>query len=238
MPEIDLPELTAPSSGAPSGQQAPAALSERDRSQQASLRGWSPVKPRRLKRRRFAVRVAKYVLPLFALVLLSSIALWPELSRTLDRGRVTWRRLTAINNNTGQMMHPRYHGLDGRDRPYTISAATAERAGPERINLSAPVGDVTLANGTWLYVKAAKGVFLQHTNLLDLAGAVILYRQDGTTMTSATATLDLKQGAATSSDFTHAEGPFGTLDAQGFTLVDKGAVIQFHGPAHLVLNGH
>ena len=41
----------------------------------------------------------------------------------------------------------------------------------------------------------------------------------------------------TSSDRTHAEGPFGTLDAQGFVLVDKGAVIQFQGPAHMVLNG-
>jgi len=30
--------------------------------------------------------------------------------------------------------------------------------------------------------------------------------------------------------------PFGVLDAQGFTLTDKGAAIQFHGPARLVLN--
>lgn len=238
MPGINVPEHAAAGPATSATEQAPAALAARDRSQQASLRGWSPVKPRRLKRRRLAVRLAKYVLPLFALVLLSSIALWPELSRTFDRSRVTWRRLTAINNNTGQMMHPRYHGLDGRDRPYTVSAATAERAGPERVNLAAPIGDVTLANGTWLNVRADKGVFLQHKNLLDLADAVTLYRQDGTTMTSDTATLDLKQGAAASSDFTHAEGPFGTLDAQGFTLVDKGAVIQFHGPAHLVLNGH
>jgi lipopolysaccharide export system protein LptC len=49
--------------------------------------------------------------------------------------------------------------------------------------------------------------------------------------------MNLKQGAATSNDYTHAEGPFGTLDAEGFTLVDRGGVIQFHGPAKLVLNG-
>ena len=202
------------------------------------LRGWSAVPPRRLKRRRSQVRVVKYALPFGALILLSSMALWPEIDRSIERGRVTWKRLTAVDAASGRMMRPRYHGLDGRDRPYTISAATADRNGPLRIDLAAPVGDVTLANGTWLLVRAAKGVFLQHTNLLDLADAVTLYRQDGTTMTSDTATLDLKQGAATSSDFTHAEGPFGTLDAQGFTLVDRGAVIQFHGPAHLVLNGH
>jgi lipopolysaccharide export system protein LptC len=48
--------------------------------------------------------------------------------------------------------------------------------------------------------------------------------------------MDLKSGAAASSQPVHAEGPFGTLDAQGFALVDKGAVVQFTGPARLVLN--
>ena len=176
------------------------------------------------------------MLPLAALALLSSIALWPELTRSVENGRVTWHRLTMATG-AGQMTHPRYHGLDGRDRPYTISADTAERDGPNRVNLSAPVGDATLQNGTWLLLRAKKGVFLQHANELDLADAVTLYRQDGTVMTSQSATMNLKQGAATSGEFTHAEGPFGTLDAQGFTLVDKGAVIQFHGPAKLVMNG-
>ncbi len=196
--------------------------------------GWNAAVPRRV-RRRHGVRIVKYLLPLVALALLSSIAIWPELTRTVENGRVTWRQLTAINGS-GQMLHPRYHGMDGRSRPYTVSADTAERDGPNRIDMTKPVGDVTLQNGTWLLLRAKKGVFLQHANQLDLADDVTLFRQDGTVMTSQTATMDIKQGAGTSNDFTHAEGPFGTLDAQGFTLVDKGSVIQFHGPARLVLN--
>ena len=197
--------------------------------------GWALATPGHVRRRR-VVRVAKYILPMVALVLLSSIALWPELTRTLDNGRVAWRRLTAINNAAGLMLRPRYHGLDARGRPYTVSADTAERHGPFRLNLAVPVGDATMENGTWLLLRARRGVFMQHSNQLDLTDAVTLYRQDGTMMTSATATMDLKQGVATSSNPTHAEGPFGTLDAQGFTLVDKGSIIQFHGPAKLVLN--
>ena len=140
------------------------------------------------------VRIAKYVLPLAALALLSSIALWPELTRTVENGRVTWRRLTMATG-AGMMMHPRYHGLDGRERPYTISADTAEREGPNRVNLAAPVGDATLQNGTWLLLRAKKGIYLQHANELDLADAVTLFRQDGTTMTSQSATMNLKQGS-------------------------------------------
>ncbi len=190
-----------------------------------------------LARRRHTVRMAKYVLPVVALAMLSSIALWPELARTVARGRVTWHRLTAVATGAGQMLRPRYHGLDERGRPYTVSADHANRDGPVRINLRAPVGDLTLENGAWLLLRARSGVFIQHVNELDLQDDVVLYRQDGTTMTTDTATMNLKQGAATSNDATHAVGPFGTLDAQGFTIVDRGAVVQFHGPAHLVLNG-
>ena len=219
MPGIDIPERP----GADAFLQAP----------QLS---WMAPAAASTARRRALVRVAKYVLPVVALALLSSIAMWPEIVRNIENGRVAWHDLAQIRT-AGQMVNLRYHGMDGRDRPYTVSADAAQRVGPERINLVAPIGDVTMPNGTWIELRAKKGVFIQHTNELDLADAVMLYRQDGTFMFSDTATMNLKQGAATSNDYTHAEGPFGTLDAEGFTLVDKGSVIQFKGPAKLVLNG-
>ena len=132
----------------------------------------------------------------------------------------------------------RYRGVDEQGRPYTLTAATAQQVGPERINLTTLKADITLADGTWLMLQSKHGVFLQHTNQLDLSHDVTLYRDDGTTMTTASASIDLKNGAAAGAEPTHAEGPFGTLDAQGFTITDKGTAIQFTGPAHLVLNGH
>ncbi len=197
--------------------------------------GMAPRVARRLARRGRLVRIAKYALPVMALALLSTIALWPELSRTIANGRVTWHRLTMVDASSGQMVSPRYRGVDGRNQPYMVSAATADQAGPDRVNLVRPRGDVTLSSGVWMQVQSRAGVFQQHENQLDLSGNVTLYRQDGTTLNAATATIDLRQGAATSDSPTHAEGTFGTLDAQGFTLVDKGGVVQFHGPAKLVL---
>jgi len=193
--------------------------------------------PARTARRRSGVRVAKYVLPVVAVALLSSIALWPELTRTVARGRVTWNRMMALNTGAGAMLRPRYHGMDERGRPYTVSADTARRAGPTRLNLASPIGDLMMQNGSWLLLRSKTGVFMEHSDELDLQDSVTLYRQDGTMMNSATATINLKQGAATSADYTHAEGPFGTLDAEGFTMMDRGGVVQFHGPARLVLNG-
>jgi lipopolysaccharide export system protein LptC len=182
------------------------------------------------------VWVAKIMLPVAALVLLSSIALWPELSRMLERGRATVRELSLMQGG-GTMKLPRYRGFDSQNQPYMVSADTADRVSDEQVNLVNPRGDITLRNGTWLQVRSRRGVYIQKASQLDLTQNVVLYRQDGTIMNSATATVDMKQGAVSSPDYTHAEGPFGTLDAEGFTLLDKGGLVQFHGPAKLVLNG-
>jgi lipopolysaccharide export system protein LptC len=198
----------------------------------APLRG---VLPGSLHRRRRAVRIAKYGLPVLALALLSSIAAWPEISRTIERGRATWRDLTMVASN-GAMKHPRYRGFDAQNQPYMISGESAVQVGPDRYNLTAPRGDLTMHNGTWLQVRSRTGVYVQKADQLDLSDHVTLYRADGTILNTATATADMKQNVITSSDYTHAEGPFGTLDAEGFTLVDRGGIVQFHGPAKLVLN--
>lgn len=191
---------------------------------------------RHLARRHIAITLTKFVLPLLALALLASIAVWPEFDRAKEQALLSFRHLSGEIEGA-QLIDARYHGIDEKGRPYTLTAATAQQAGPERINLTIPKGDVTLQDGTWLMLQAKQGVFIQHTNLLDLSHEVILYRDDGTTLTTASASIDMKNGAAAGAEPVHAEGPFGVLDAQGFTLLDKGSNIQFAGPAHLVLNG-
>ena len=183
------------------------------------------------------VNVTKWLLPVGALALLSSIALWPEFDRATEQARVAYHRL-AGSVDGAQVTDAKYHGVDEHNRPYTVTAVTAVQVDQNRVNLTTPKGDVTLANGTWLMLQSKDGVFMQHENMLDLSGDVFLYRDDGTTMRTQSATMDLKTGAATSAEPTHAEGPFGTLDATGFTLTDRGAVVQFPGPARLVMNGH
>ncbi|MBV8093886.1 MAG: LPS export ABC transporter periplasmic protein LptC [Acetobacteraceae bacterium] len=183
------------------------------------------------------VRISKWVLPAAALALLAAIALWPEFDRESNEARVAFRRMTTAMDGA-TLVDARYRGVDERGRPYTVTAEIAQQVGPERVNLTTPKGDITLENGTWMLLQSKQGVFMQHANQLDLSHEVFLYRDDGTTMRTEAATIDLKAGAAASAERTHAEGPFGVLDADGgFTLTDKGEVVQFAGPAKLVLNG-
>lgn len=195
------------------------------------------ISARRLALRRIMVRVAKLGLPMLAMMLLAAVALWPEISRMADRGRLALRQGLGVEAESGRMTHARYRGVDERGRPYTLTASWATQASQSRVDLGDPIGDMVLQGGSWMQVKAKRGVFLQHSELLDLSGDVVLYRDDGTIMRTQTATLDVKQGVATSDDQVHVEGPFGVLDAQGFTLTDKGGTIQFQGPARLIMNG-
>ena len=189
-----------------------------------------------IARRRWMVALTKFMLPMVALAILATVALWPEIDRTLNEARVSFRRGMPVPES-GQLTDARYHGVDDHGRPYTVTAAIARQVTPERIDLTTPVGDVSLESGSWLMAKAQRGVYLQRTQQLDLSGDVTLYRDDGITLITDSAAVDLKAGAAAGAAMTHAEGPFGTLDAQGFAATDNSTIIRFTGPGRLVLNG-
>jgi lipopolysaccharide export system protein LptC len=190
--------------------------------------------PPDMGRRHFAVGLAKRLLPVVALVLLSLVALWPEINKD-ERSRWT-AGIRGIEPQSGQLTDLHYRGVDDRDRPYAVTASGAQQISPERINLTDPKGDINLESGNWMMAQSRRGVYMPHANQLDLSGEVVLYRDDGLTMTTDAATLDLKGGVASSAEKVHVEGPFGTLDAQGFAVMDRGAVMQFTGPGRLVLN--
>ncbi|HEY2133878.1 MAG TPA: LPS export ABC transporter periplasmic protein LptC [Acetobacteraceae bacterium] len=187
-------------------------------------------------RRRWLVGFTKRTLPVAAVMLLACLALWPELTRDADRARMSYRRGT-VSPQGGQLKGARYNGVDSHGQPYTLTAVTANQVGPDRFDMTDPIGDLTLNSGGWLSVTGLTGVYMQTAAQLDLSGNVTLYRDDGTTLHTDTATLDVHAGVATSADRTHVEGPFGTLDAQGFVVTDHGQLIRFAGPGRLVLNG-
>jgi len=189
-----------------------------------------------IARRRFVVTATKFLLPVVALALLTLMAIWPELDRATRQAQVAFRRIAAAVEGAS-MVNARYRGADERGRPYMMTADIARQVAQGRFDLVEPKGDTTLENGAWLMVQSHDGVFLQQSNQLDLSRDVILYRDDGMTLRTAAMAVDLKAGAAASSTPVHVEGPLGTLDAQGFVLFDKGSVIQFTGPARMVMNG-
>jgi len=190
----------------------------------------------RLARRRIVITLTKLLLPIGAAALLATVALWQDLEGRRDATRFSFANVSGAVEG-GRLKNARYRGLDEKGRPYTLTTDTARQIDPEHVELTRPQGDVTQEGGAWLNLKAEHGMFMQKANMLDLWQDVVLYRDDGMTLTTASASIDIKNGSATGKVPVHIEGPFGTLDAQAFSVTDKGTAMQFTGPAHVVLNG-
>jgi lipopolysaccharide export system protein LptC len=191
-----------------------------------------------LARRRFLVSIAKRLLPAAALALLAAVALWPEFDSAADRGRVAFRRVTQARPDALRIVDPRYQGVDEQNRPYTVTAAVATQASnDDLVNLQVPRADLLMTDGSWVYIEAREGRFDKPRNHLDLNGRVTVHHDDGTQFVTETAAVDLTAGAAAGDQPVAAQGPFGTLTAQGFRLIDRGQVVIFTGQARAVLEG-
>jgi lipopolysaccharide export system protein LptC len=190
-----------------------------------------------LSRRRFFVGWVKRLLPLGALMLLSLVLLWPEIGQH-NPARVSYRIATGTDAaNQGSMTKAHYEGIDQSGRPYTMTADQAIQTDADTVVLTKPAGDMTMKGGSWLMVQSRDGLYHAHAQHLDLSNHVVLYRDDGTTMRTAQAFIDLKAATASGHETVNADGPFGTLDAHGFKITDRGARLHFTGPAKLVLDG-
>ncbi|OUJ10098.1 LPS export ABC transporter periplasmic protein LptC [Acetobacter sp. DsW_059] len=189
-----------------------------------------------LARRRTLLRWAKWVLPGTALLLLVSIAIWPEVDRLIHAGSASLRDLTKIHVENGSLVGATYRSVDEHNRPFMITAQSVHQIDQERMDLVSPVADIINQGNNWVIVSSRKGVYMQHANLLDLTGEVTLYRNDGLMIRSPVADINLKQGVIASDMWVRAEGPFGVLDAKGFVLSQHDGIAQFRGPGRIILN--
>lgn len=192
-----------------------------------------------LARRRAVVTIAKWLLPAAALLLLSAIALWPEIESAEERGRVAFRRVVAVAPEAATVTAPRYQGLDQQGRPVNVTAERAAQRGQSNVfDLVAPRGDLLTGDGAWLLGEAARGVFDRPADRLDLAGRVTLWHDGGTVIVTEAARIELRAGSAAGDAAVAAQGPFGTLTSEGFRIAERGRVVLFTGRSRAVLEGN
>ncbi|MCE0744555.1 LPS export ABC transporter periplasmic protein LptC [Acetobacter sicerae] len=189
-----------------------------------------------LARRQATLKWAKWLLPSLALLLLASIAIWPEIDRLMNANRAALTEVTRLKIESGNLEGAVYRSVDVHGRPYMITAKTAHQINEDRIDLINPAADTLSQGGEWLYLQAEKGVYMQHEQILDLKDEVTLYRDDGLMMRGPVADVSMHDGVIASDSWVHAEGPFGVLDARGYWLSQHEGIAQFRGPGRFILN--
>lgn len=203
-----------------------------------------PSRPRRapsagaLARRRVLLRLARLALPLGAAALLALIMFWPD----MDGGpaRLSFQRGPALVPEALTVVEPRYRGLDEMNRPYTLTAdagRVAREGGAvgEVVVLDRPRADMLLSDGSWVYLESVSGRYARPDGLLDLAGDVTVYHDRGMMVRTEAAAVQVEAGRAQGDRATHAQGPFGTIESEGFEIIERGAVVVFTGRARALL---
>jgi lipopolysaccharide export system protein LptC len=183
------------------------------------------------------VQRSKWILPSLAVSLLLLVATWPQLKSAIDHLHFVLPRIDISDARNLRMVDPRYTGIDRDNRPYVLTASSATQASgsDDLVSLATPKADMTTNSGNWLEVTSYTGTYQPQPQLLDLYGDVELYQDRGNEFHTDSAQIDIAAGTAKSEQPVNGQGPFGHVTAEGFTMLDRGAVIQFTGKSYLTL---
>ncbi len=174
-----------------------------------------------------AVGVLRWVLPALAFLGLALLVAWPMV------GAQKLKAVIAANIPNLVVENLRLKGLDGKNQPYSLTAARALQVENLKnvIELESPKGDITLAEGAWIAGEALTGRYDQTKKSLWLGGNVHIFHDHGYQFSTNEAHIDLNENTAWGGKPVTIQGPFGEIQGQGFTVTDKGNTIVITGPA-------
>jgi lipopolysaccharide export system protein LptC len=122
---------------------------------------------------------------------------------------------------------PRFDGFDDNDRPYTLTAATAQRRrdNPGLVDLVNP----RLKDAASSTVQARTGIWNTELEVLDLSGDVVMTDAGGYTFTSQKTRMYVKENRVEGQEPLNGFGPVGEVRADAYEVLDDGNRIVLKG---------
>ena len=220
-------ERRAHPSGRPSGRQGRGRPGDRRQPPRLSLSN------------RYSVFVGfmKVLLPATAAALMLLVVAWPQFTLEDEGFRLSVSKLAPDQAESLTMLNARFEGIDERNRPYTVTAdiATQSETDSDLVTLERPKADITLEDGAWLALTAKSGEYRKEAQVLDLIGSVNLFHDKGFELRTESARVHLEKGMAEGAQPVEGQGSVGTIQAEGFRVLDWGARIFFLGRSQLVI---
>jgi lipopolysaccharide export system protein LptC len=176
------------------------------------------------------VRRLRVALPVAAVCMLAAVMIWPH----FDPAQAPKRHANAA---PPEMNHSHFAGVDKKNRPYTITADRAVQTATSSndVDLTKPVGKLTLQNGAWITISADQGQYKEDPGMITLEGDVVMTHENGYQVKTESASIDLDDGVAWSDRPTTGQGPRGEVEGEGFRMVQEGDKIIFTGKSRLVM---
>ena len=178
----------------------------------------------------------KLLLPVFAASVVALVVIWPQLQDKPDSFRLGLSSISVHEKSGQQVVNARFTGSDAEDRPFTVTADSAmQRMGAgDSFELELPKADIAMADGSWIALASETGTYHKKKQVLALGGGVNMFHDSGFEFRTRKAEIDLARGTARGRDPVSGQGPFGSLVASGFVVLDHGKRIIFTGKAKLL----
>lgn len=187
------------------------------------------------ERRSKIVRIMRLGFPVLAVILLFAVLIFND--RRLDTEIRDIKEVVPKTMGKNELVNPRFESQDEKAQPYVITADRAFQADTnmDEIRLEKPNADMNMSDGTWIALKAIKGLFDQKNQLLDLEGNVRMYHDTGYLLKTKKLLLDIRNKTADTDTPVSVQGPAADLTAAGLSADGQSAILIFKGPAHLTL---
>tara|TARA_R110002072_G_scaffold10287_6_gene48009 strand:- start:394 stop:1077 length:684 start_codon:yes stop_codon:yes gene_type:complete len=185
------------------------------------------------------VRIMRFALPLAAIVLVVVLVLGQKTQESIIEpiDEATTPELSKESIERNELLNPKFESMDKKNQPYKITAdrAIQGKKNKDLIMLDRPIGTMTLDDGMSITVHSDTGAYRQDTERFFLQGGVFLEQNQGYTMQTDEAHIDLRQNYVWSEKQVTGQGPDITIDASGVRANGQTGEIVFTGPAKLVL---
>lgn len=186
------------------------------------------------------VRITRIVLPLIAMGIIITLFSVKD---------VDSNRIAPVQNESGsdqnlkekitrnELLNPEFVSSDKKKQPYKITAIRAIQGEKNKdlIMLEKPIGTMVLNNGNTVKMTSKTGAYRQDTERFFLEGDVFLQHQEGYTLQSSEAHIDLNKNYAWSEKDVMGKGPDIIIEAKGMQADGETGNIVFSGPAKLTL---
>lgn len=180
-------------------------------------------------RRSRTIDTLRVFLPLVAVAIASLTLAWPGVYDEPRKIALDFVETSSTDAETPSMVNIRYVGMNANDRSFFVTAgkATQDPARPDLIDMVDIHADMTLDNGAWMSVAASRGRYDHTRQTLRLAGPVDIFSDLGYEFHAEIVHIDLENRVAVSDVPVQGHGPFGTLRADRFRIMDGGRRLLF-----------
>lgn len=165
-----------------------------------------------------------------------TLVVWIASNNNADNGgRMVFTNVPKSEELENLMQKPHYQGVDVHNRPYTIDADNALQKDKDTVVLDKVSADMTGDNNAWIALKSGSGILNMTSKQLELLQGVEVFYEGGYQFRTDHAHVDIGKGTVDGDSHIEGQGAAGTIEAERFSIIERGNIIKFNGSVRMLL---